>query len=51
MLNLKTINPVKIQNWDELILQHPDYSFFYSSYWSKVLQETYNYKPYYFIIE
>ena len=49
--NLKIINPIDLQNWDELILQHPDYSFFHSSYWSKVLQDTYNYKPYYFVIE
>jgi len=48
---LKIINPLEIQNWEELILQHPDYSFFHSSYWSKVLQDTYNYKPYYFTIE
>jgi lipid II:glycine glycyltransferase (peptidoglycan interpeptide bridge formation enzyme) len=49
--DLKIINPLDLQNWDELILQHPDYSFFHSSYWSKVLLETYNYKPYYFVIE
>lgn len=49
--NLRIINPLDIQNWDELILQHPDYSFFHSSYWSKVLQDTYGYNPYYFIIE
>jgi len=49
--DLKVINPLEIQNWDELILQHPDYSFFHSSYWSKVLQDTYNYEPFYFVIE
>ncbi|MGB5847992.1 MAG: peptidoglycan bridge formation glycyltransferase FemA/FemB family protein, partial [Ignavibacteriaceae bacterium] len=49
--DLNIINPLDLQNWDELILQHPDYSFFHSSYWSKVLQDTYNYKPYYFVIE
>ena len=49
--DLKIINPLNMQNWDELILQQPDYSFFHSSYWSKVLQDTYNYKPYYFVIE
>ena len=49
--DLKIINPLDIQNWNEFILQHPDYSFFHSSYWSKVLRDTYNYKPYYFTIE
>ena len=49
--DLKIINPLDMQNWDELILQHPDYSFFHSSYWSKVLQDTYNYNPFYFVIE
>ena len=29
---LKIINPLDIQNWDELILQHSDYSFFHSSF-------------------
>ena len=49
--DIKIINPVDLLNWDEMILQHPEYSFFHSSYWSKVLQDTYNYKPYYFVIE
>lgn len=49
--NLKIISPLEIQNWEELILQHPDYSFFHSSSWLKVLQDTYNYRPYYFMIE
>jgi lipid II:glycine glycyltransferase (peptidoglycan interpeptide bridge formation enzyme) len=48
--DFKIISPVEILNWEELILQHPDYSFFHSSYWSKILQYTYNYKPYYFVI-
>lgn len=49
--DFKIINPLDLQNWDELILQHPDYSFFHSSYWSRILQDTYKYKPYYFVIE
>jgi lipid II:glycine glycyltransferase (peptidoglycan interpeptide bridge formation enzyme) len=49
--DLKIINPLDIQNWDEMILRFPEYSFFHSSSWTKVLQDTYNYKPYYFTIE
>ncbi len=47
----KIVNPCEMLNWDEMILHHVDYSFFHSSCWSKVLDDTYNYKPYYFVIE
>jgi len=49
--DLKIINPLELQNWDELILQHPDYSFFHTSAWAKVLMETYNYRPHYLMVE
>ena len=51
LADIKIINPLNLPNWDELIVQHPDYSFFHSSCWSRILQDTYNYKPYYFVIE
>jgi lipid II:glycine glycyltransferase (peptidoglycan interpeptide bridge formation enzyme) len=40
-----------MSNWDDMILRFPEYSFFHTSSWAKVLQDTYNYKPYYFTIE
>jgi lipid II:glycine glycyltransferase (peptidoglycan interpeptide bridge formation enzyme) len=46
-LNISFLDPVKTENWDKLILSFPSYSFFHSSDWAKVLQETYNFKPHY----
>ena len=48
--NFKIIDPSEIKNWDELILNFPDYSFFHSSSWSNVMRDTYNYTPSYFVI-
>ena len=48
--NIKIIDPLEINNWDELILDFKDYSFFHSAAWSKVISETYNYKRSYFTI-
>lgn len=49
--NLKIVNPIEIPEWDEKILNFHDYSFFHTSSWSRVIADTYNYKPCYFIIE
>ncbi len=48
-MNIEIVNPVDLKNWDELILSFPGYSFFHTSYWSKLLQKTYSYSPKYFI--
>ena len=47
---IKIVDPLEINNWDELILDFKDYSFFHSAAWSKVISETYNYKRSYFTI-
>lgn len=39
---------MELPNWDDLVLTHPDYSFFHSSAWARVLSESYGYKPLYF---
>lgn len=41
----KLINPLEIRDWDKLVLAHNDYTFFHSSSWINVLQETYRYEP------
>ncbi len=46
-MNISFIDPTKIERWDELILNFPDYTFFHTSDWAKVLQETYDFKPHY----
>ena len=43
-------NPLDISNWNELVLEHPGYSFFHTKEWAKVLSVTYDYKPIYFCI-
>ena len=44
------VNPINHSNWDRLVLAHPNYSFFHSSAWARVLHESYGYKPLYFTI-
>jgi CelD/BcsL family acetyltransferase involved in cellulose biosynthesis len=48
---IKIVNPVDIPDWDKQILRCPDYSFFHTSSWSKVIADTYNYQPCYFTIQ
>jgi len=47
-MTLQILNPLEIDDWDELLLTHPDYSFFHTSAWARVLHESYGYKPLYF---
>lgn len=49
-VKLEIINPIKYKGWDNLILSTSGYSFFHSSAWAKVLNESYGYKPYYFTL-
>nr|WP_230406604.1 hypothetical protein [Candidatus Scalindua japonica] len=49
-MNLKIINPITYPGWDDLLLSNPDYSFFHSSSWARVLHESYNFKPLYFTL-
>jgi hypothetical protein len=48
MIKLEIINPVKYPKWDELLLSSSQYSFFHSSYWARVLYDSYHYRPLYF---
>jgi hypothetical protein len=43
------VDPLKFENWNELILKHKDYSFFHSKEWAEVLIKSYDYSPKYFI--
>jgi hypothetical protein len=49
-MDIQIINPITYPGWDELLLSCPDYSFFHSAAWAKVLQETYRYSPTYFTV-
>jgi len=48
--NFKIVNPLLHAHWDKLLLSHPDYSFFQSAAWAKVLHGTYKHRPLYFSI-
>lgn len=39
------INPTEYPSWDELILTNEKHVFFHTSAWTKVISESYNYKP------
>jgi hypothetical protein len=46
--HLEILDPLHYPRWDEFLLKQPDYSFFHSAPWAKVLSETYRYRPLYF---
>ena len=41
------INPLEQENWNNLLISTPGYSFFHTSNWADVLNKSYNYKPFY----
>jgi len=50
-MHVETVNPMNYPEWDALLLRNPDYSFFHTSTWARVLSKSYRYKPCYFIIK
>jgi hypothetical protein len=42
------LNPLTRAGWDELVLAHPQASFFHSASWAGVLHDTYGHTPHYF---
>ncbi len=47
-IELKILNPLNNEKWDELVLSTQNYTFFHSSAWAKVLHDSYEYQPFYF---
>ena len=43
------VNPLEVNDWNNLILNHPESSIFHTSNWAQVLKDTYNYIPHYLI--
>ncbi len=43
--DIQILNPINYDNWDELVRTSPDYSFFHTVAWTKVLSESYHYTP------
>jgi hypothetical protein len=46
---IQPTNPLQNPNWDALVTSLPNFSFFHSAAWAKVLVETYGYAPNYFV--
>jgi len=47
-MDLEVVDPSTHPKWDELVLSHPDGTFFHSSLWAKVLHGAYGFTPRYF---
>lgn len=50
-MKIKIIDPSTDKRWDEFVADHPAGTVFHTSNWARVIQRTYGYKPYYFILE
>jgi len=48
---VKIIDPLKDQRWDDFVLNHKDSTIYHHSRWTEIIQKTYHYEPYYFILE
>jgi len=46
-MDIKFVNPFLDPDWDRLVLSHPDFSFFHSAAWARVLSKTYGHEPIY----
>jgi hypothetical protein len=47
MVDLRIIDPLSFEDWDDLILEFKKVSFFHSSYWARLLSNAYRFKPLY----
>jgi hypothetical protein len=46
-MKLDIINPLLDPDWDRGVLEHPEFSFFHSSAWARVLVRSYQHQPVY----
>lgn len=46
-LELRFVDPLVGPEWDQLVLKHPDATFFHSSSWARTLAKSYGHKPFY----
>lgn len=47
---IEILNPTEQKDWNEVLNRTPDSSFFHTTNWAEVLQESYHYEPIYFTI-
>ena len=50
-LSLQILDPCLDKRWDDFILSHPDSSIYHHRLWKELIQKTYRYQPYYFVLE
>jgi hypothetical protein len=50
MMDIQIVNPIDYPRWDQSLLKVEGYSIFHSSFWAKVLSESYDYTPHYFTV-
>jgi hypothetical protein len=50
-MNIKIINPAIDTRWDDFVNRQNQSTIFHTSAWAKVIQESYGYIPYYYVIE
>ena len=48
-MKLTRIDPLDVENWNDLIIAMPGGSFFHTANWARVLCETYGYEPFYYV--
>jgi CelD/BcsL family acetyltransferase involved in cellulose biosynthesis len=46
-IKITVVDPTLGRNWDRLAVSHPDFSFFHSAAWARVLSKTYGHEPVY----
>lgn len=49
-VQMKMTDPIREKEWDDRITAVPDYSFFHSSGWAKVLRDSYGFDPVYYTL-
>ena len=49
-MKLEIVDPLDFAEWDQLVLSQNNCSFFHSSYWLRVLSESYRYNPIAFLL-
>jgi len=45
------VNPLEFRGWDDLVADHPAKSVFHTSAWTRVLVDSYGYRPVYFCMK
>ena len=47
-MDVQILNPLEYPDWDALLLQSGDQTFFHTAAWAGVLEKSYRFKPLYF---